>query len=576
MPAWSGTAAVLGAYLALSFLLFAAVWAHPTAVLAGNQEDSGPHVFFVDWPAYALGHGHNPLLSTWVGAPHGINLGWNTPVFVQSLLAWPITALAGPVVAFNLVITLGPALTAFVSFLAIRRYVPNRVAAAAGGLLVGFSPYLIAHAAAGHANQVTAAGAPLLLLILDSLLVRQRARAWLLGLALGAVAALIVYSGVEEVLSGAVVMAAVGLAVLAAVAPASLRTVMAGRMRRRLAQALLVAVPTFLLLAGPFLWYQFLGPQHLAGAVRPTNRYVTDLANLVVPTHIQAVAPAATAGMAAHFSGNLGEAVGYLGLPLILALVAVTVSQWRRLVVRWAALTALVAVVLSLGPTLHVAGHDTRVSLPWRLMARLPLFDNAEAVRYMLFAFLLAGLLVAIGVEALMRERDRHTRAGGVALLALSAVALAPALPLASRPTAIPAFFTSAAVQKIAPGSVAYLLPSVKPDTLLWQAVAGLRFRMVGGWYLGPDERGHVRQGPLPTRLSNAVGDIEASGDIFVATPADLTAYRSELHSDGVQSIIVTPYEPYETAVARFFSMVTGTPPQDDRAGTLYWTGLHL
>jgi len=573
-PAWAPTAAVLFAYLGLAFALFAPVWAHPSTTLIGNQFDSGPHTWFVAWPSFALGHRANPLLSAWIGAPQGANMAWNAAAFVQSLAVWPVAALAGPVVAFNLVMTLGPALTAFFSHLVLRRWVSSPVAAAAGGLLVGFSPYLIAHEAAGHANLVTAFPVPLTLLLLDSLLVRQRRSPWLLGGLLGLLAAVQVYAADEEVVAGAAMLTVAGLAILAAVAPAGLRAAIAPRMWRRLLRGLVVAVPVCLALAAPLLWMQFAGPQHLVGAVRPSNRYVTDLANLVVPTRIQAVAPAAATAVSDHFSGNLGEAAGYLGLPLIAALLAVTAWQWRRLVVRWAACLALVAMVLSLGPTLHVAGHDTRISLPWRVLDHLPLYGSALTARFMLYAFLLCGVLVAAGVEALIRERRRSVQAAGAALLALSALALAPALPLASRPTATPAFFTSAAVRSIPPDSVAYLLPLHSPEPMLWQAISGMRFRMVGGWYLGPDATGHVRNGPAPTPLSDALTDIENTGTLTTPSPAHLALYRQELRRDHVQSIILTSYEPHAPVVAEFLQDLTGTPPHDDAHGTLYWTNL--
>lgn len=568
------TAAVLLLYVGLAFVLAAPVWAHPQSTLLGNQVDSSPHVWFLAWPAWALGHGQNPLFTPLLGAPTGSNIAWNTPVFALALPLWPITALAGPVVTFNLVLTLGPALTAFATYLALRRYVAgSRLAALAGGLLAGFSPYLLAHQAAGHSNQVTAATAPLLLLLFDSLLVRQRRSPWLLGVALGALAAVQAYI-TEELLAGEVLMAATGLVVLAAVTPSSLRLLTWRRAARRLAQALLAAVPLFFLITGPLLWMQFFGPQHIDGAVRASNLYVTDAANLVVPTSIQALTPSRAVSLSHAFTGNLGEWGGYLGIPLIAAAVGVTVWQWRRVVVRWAACMAVIAVVLSLGPTLHVAGHVTRIPLPWRVLGHFPLLNSALPARLMLYAFLACALLVAVGIEQLVRQGKWRIRAIGAAVAALVVASLFPALPMAARPTAVPAFFTSASVRSIPDGSTAYILPSVNPETMLWQTVSGMRFRMLGGWYLGPDAQGHVHDGPPPTLLSDAVADVETTGHVSTLTLAQLATYRAELRHDAVQSIVVTPNERNASTVVQFFQEVTGTPPQSDGAGTHYWTGL--
>ena len=574
-PGWVPVAAVLTAYLGLAFALFAPVWAHANAVLIGNQVDSSPHTWFVAWAPFALSHGQNPLSSSWLGAPNGANIAWNTPVFLLGVATWPVSALAGPVVAFNLVMALGPALTAFFTYLALRRYVGSVWAAAAGGLLAGFSPYILAHDAAGHSNQVTAMSAPLLFLLLDSLVVRRRWSPWLLGLLLGLLAAGQVYV-TEEMLAGEAVMAVGGLLLLAALAGPTLRQRMVGSGLRRLGVALLAAVPVLLLLTAPLLWTQFFGPQHLTGQVRAANKYVTDLANFVVPTRLQALAPSRAVSLSSGFTGNLGEWAGYVGIPLIVAGLAVTVWQWRRIVVRWAFAMALLAAVLSLGPSLHVAGRVTHIPLPWRVLGHFPLLNSALPARLTLYMFLAVALLVAVGLDALLR-RPRPLGVGVAGILAgLTALTLAPALPLASRPTAVPAFFISAAVRAIPPGSTAYILPSVNPEVMLWQVASNWRFRMVGGWYLGPDAHGHVHDGPAPNPLSDTVAAIERTGILPPPDPALLTTYRAQLHNDGVTSIIVTPNEPHADAVAEFFQEVTETPPASDGAGTTYWTGISI
>jgi hypothetical protein len=573
--AWLPSALVLLVQVGLAFALFAPAWAHPGGVLVGNQIDSGPHTWELNWTPFALSHGHNPLVSDWIGAPHGVNLAWSTPVALPGLLLWPVIALAGPVVAFNLLITLGPALTAFAGHVVLRRMVDSRLAAAAGGTLLGFSPYVLAHAAAGHSNLVSVATVPLLLLLLDEVVVRQRRSPLRLGVLLGALAAAQAYLA-EEVLATEAVAAVAGLAVLWVVAGPQLRAVMARRSLRRLVQTVAVAAPVFLLVAGPLLWTQFLGPQHISGSIQPRGRYVVDLANLLVPTRLQAVAPAAATNLSDAFTGNLGEWTGYIGLPLLAFGAAITWWQRRRLAVRWAAGMAVVMTLLALGPKLHVAGHETPLSLPWRLLGHLPLLDNVLTARMTVYVFLAFAVLLACGVDALLRERRRALQAGGAALLALSAVALAPALPFPTRAAAAPAFFTSDAVRALPEGSVALVLPEVNQDAMLWQVLAGMRYRSVGGWFLGPDAQGHVQNGPVATPLSRAVADVEASGDILFLSPDDVARYRAELRADQVQTIVVTAAEPNAATVVQFFQRVTGTPPHDDGAGTLSWTGLRF
>jgi len=575
-PGWLPSAAVLLVQVGLAFALFAPAWAHATSTLVGNQIDSGPHAWQLHWTSFALSHGSSPLTTDWLGYPHGVNLAWSTPVLIPGLLLWPVEALAGPIVSFDLWMTLAPALTAFAAYLVLRRLVPgSRLAAALGGTLFGFSPYVLAHESAGHDNLVLLAGVPLLVLLVDELVVRQRLSPARLGLLLGGLAAVQAYLA-EEVLATEAIAAACGLAVLWLVTGSALRTALTRRALRRLGQALLVAAPVFALVAGPLLWTQFLGPQHISGSIQPRGRYVTDLANLVVPTRLQAVAPAAATSLSDRFTGNLGEWNGYVGLPLLALCAAVAWWQRRRVLVRWAAAMAVVATGLSLGPTLHVAGHDTHLSLPWRVLGHLPLLDNVLPSRMMGFTFLALGIVLACGVAALTADpRRRSLRAAATAaLVALSAVALAPALPFPTRVATVPAFFTGAAVRQIPEGAVAYVLPALQQDTNLWQLQSGMRFRMLGGWFLGPDAHGHVQQGPVSTPLTRAVADVEASGDVILVDPQLIAAYRAELRRDRVDAVVVTPYEPNAQAVVQFFQILANTPPHDDGAGTFYWTGL--
>jgi hypothetical protein len=570
LPPWLPVVAVLLAHLALAFALFAPAWAHPTTTLIGDQLDSAPHAWLLAWPGYAIAHGHNPLFSDWIGAPTGANLAWSAQVTLPGLASSPIRAVSGPVVAFNLVMTLGPALTAFTAYLLARRFGLSHLAAALGSLVAGFTPYVTSHAAAGHANLVTVLGVPLLALLLDSIVVRQGRAPWLLGALLGLLAAAQAYTA-EEVLATEAIAACVGLAALALVAGRVQRDLHVRRAARRLLRALAVAAPVALVLIAPLLWMQFLGPQRITGALQPQGVYVTDLANLVVPTQVQAIAPDRAQQVAAGFSGNSGEWSGYVGLPLLVLAGAVAVWQRHRLLVRWAAITAAAMAVLSLGPRLHIAGHVTAIPLPWRAVSGLPLLDSVLPGRLMLYVFVLLALLLAVFVDAL-RSHGIVVTAAGAALLTLVAISLAPRLPFPTQEPDVPRFFTTAAVQHIPDGATALILPSVTQQAMLWQAEAGMRFRMVGGWFFAPDAQGHVHDGPPSTPLSDAVTAIEAGAPQGPPLNDDTrNAYRDQLRRDGVTAIVVTPQEPNHAAVVEFFTQLAGTPPLSDGAGTDYW-----
>jgi hypothetical protein len=107
---------------------------------------------------------------------------------------------------------------------------------------------------------------------------------------------------------------------------------------------------------------------------------------------------------------------------------------------------------------------------------------------------------------------------------------------------------------------------------MLWQAQAGMRFRLMGGWFYAPDASGHVHDGPLPTLLDDAVKLIEDGAPQGPPMNADVASiYRGVLQQHHVRAIVVTPEEPHRQAVIEFFTTLTGTAPIDDGRGTAYW-----
>jgi hypothetical protein len=569
---WLPATLVLCAYVAFAVLVFSTAWRHPTTRFVGAEFDSSPHAWFLSWVPFALGHGDNPLRSDWIGAPGGVNLTWSTSVTLPGLVMSPVSLLAGPVVAYNLLATLGLTLTAFTAYLLGRRLALSHLAAAIAGAFTGFSPYMLAHTTGGHANLVSVAGVPLLGLLLHDLLVRRHRPPLLLGVLLGLLAAAQLYTA-EEVLATEAVVAALGIVVLAAVAGREQVRQHWREATRRLATALGLALPVFAVFAFPLISTQFFSGAHAVGPIWPPGTYVTDLANLLVPSGVEEVAPSAALQLSEKFTGSIAEWGGYVGVPLLALALVVAGWRWRSALVRWAAAMAVLTGVLSLGPRLHLNGHSTWIVLPWRLLGNLPVLEHVLPARLTLYMFIALGLLAGVFVDAVRQQRRAAVRAVGGALLVLCAVTQCPRIPFPTRATETPAFFTGDAVKALPEGAVALLEPGVRHNAMLWQAQAHWRFRMVGGWYFVPDAKGHMGYGPDPTPLSDAVAKLE-QGDTTPPTADQLRRYRDELRRDKVRSIVVLPEQPNRAAVVEFFRNLTQADPREDGQGTTYWVGL--
>lgn len=557
-----------GIYLGAALLLLLPVWLDPVGRWAGGSGDAEQATWFLAWTPHAIAHGWNPLTSTALNAPAGVNLAWDMLMPLPGLLLAPVTLTLGPLVSYNLLVTIGLALCGVSAQAAIRRHVASPIAALVGGALYAFGPFA-AGQIAGHPNLIAAAALlPLVLIAVERIVAAEvsalRGGSWLGALA---VADLLVW---EEALATTALAGAVLLGVLATLRPESTRAA-----ARRLGAALGIAAAVAAPVALPFLAQQFLGAGAVHGSIQARGYFVTDLLNPLIPTRTALVSPGALASVSDSFTGNVLENDAYLGLPLILISCWVARRWWADLTVRAATLTGVGLLVLSLGPSLHVAGHDTGIPLPWRLVQALPLAGEMLPSRLGQHVDLAAALLLAVFVDrAVVSGGPRARRAP--ALLALAAgVLLLPLLPYPTTPSSTPAFFTSASVHRIPEGSTALVLPySHDPwssSAMLWQAEAGMRFTMPEGYFIGPGDGGRALPGPRPTELSADLLTIESGGAAPRLDGATRTRLLGQLRAWGVSTVLVGPMSHADAEVA-FVRDLLGLAPQTAGDVAVWWS----
>lgn len=559
-----------------------------TSSLPGcNCGDQAQEVWFLRWPLYAVTHGQNPFFSTWMNYPKGVNLAINTTAPLLGLVTAPLQLTIGTVATFTALLVLSFTASALSMCLAIRHWVRSWPAAFAGGLLYGFSPYMIGQGL-GHVFLVAVFIPPIVLVLLDEIVVTQRRSARRDGLLLGALL-VAQYLISPEILAMTVVMAVLGIALLAlarrrtvhAHAPHVLRTV-------GYSAALCVAA-----LAYP-LWMSLRGPQHVHGPPHPLRGlalFPGDLLGPVLPTSNQLLAP-----MVAKFHGdvlvgqNPGENGMYLGLPLI-AVLAVLARRYRRdrTLVFFSAM-AVVAAILALGGHLVVAGRDTGVPLPFDALGGIPLLQDILAVRFSLFMQMFAAAALAVGLDRLItsargsRWRLLATSFHAPGLVVPAAVALAallplvPDLPYPSTATSTPSFFTSAAVDRIPPGSAVLTYPyPLVPDAewnMTFQVDAGMRFKLIGGDAFVPGPHGTSISKPTSLRptvvermFTDAYTSLFARGALganSARTPpidrATVAALETFLHRYHVSTVVADDLGTSPQTVVRYVSAALGPP----------------
>src|SRR6266851_3564958 len=525
---------LLGIYGLLALGLFAATWADPFSHVIGDGPDPPVFIWYLRWVPFALSHGLNPLLTSYLDFPDGINLMWQTSVPLLGLLLAPVTLTLGPIFAYNLLMTASMALGAWCGFLAFRRHVMRPWAAATGGLLFGFSPYVLGQSL-GHPHVGVVFICPLMLIAFEEAVVRQRRSPWRLGAMVGALAAAQLLIS-EEMLLTQMLLAAMALAILIRLRPDNVR------MRAAYVLKVLgVAAGILTLVAAWPLSTQFFGPQAVLGTLPASNVFVTDVAGLLLPTSLQAIAPSALTAVTDRFSGSQYEAGTFIGLPLLALLVLAVMRHWRAPVVQVASMLAALAIALSLGVTFHLDGVTTGIP---------------------------AGLLVAVLVDRWNFASRRQTMAAGaVAVLAL--LSLLPRIPFVTSPTNVPAYFSAGAVSPLPTDSVALVVPyahQFESRAMLWQLSADLRFKMPEGYANRPGPA----LDPAPTMLGHDLMAMQQGARAPDVSATYRAAALAELRRWQVKAVVLGPMAD-EDRMLEFLTAIMGTTPTQN-GGVYLWS----
>jgi hypothetical protein len=583
-----------GLYLVTSIGLWWHVWSSgPSTVMTCDCTDAGRMVWYLEWSAFALAHGHQLLYSNWLFHPVGFNLLSDTSAPAIGVVMSPVTLLFGPVTAINVASTVIPALTALSMFWLLQRWVRWSPAAFVGGLAYGFSAAVIVQLMFGWLNLACMALLPLMVACVDELYIRQRHRPVRVGVALAVLMTVEFFVSTEMVLIVSV-SGVTATALLVGYAWVHDRQELGRRGRHALTGVGTAVAVTAILLAYP-VWFFLAGPAHLTGMLWSTNvpgNLGNSISNLW--SHLGQWGPISSRALAQEaralggYRGPAGPSSSYLGVGL-LGVVGVGTLLWRsdRRLWCFGALGIITAAF-----SLRVGGDRWG---PWSLVYHLPLVENVVQSRFVSVFGLCATAMVAIIVDrsrsasrAWLIDRGRRPRSGGrrwtpraagigssalasaVALVALVPVVavLSPNLPVAVQPVTVPRWFQTTA-DRLPQGQVLLTYPFATADSqasIPWQAIGGMPYKMAGGG--GPS-------GTVARAGANAVGFTvlrEASVPLLAAptlSAVSLEAVREAMTNWGVTMVVVPAdagLPPFQVARGTgygvaFFTAVLGSAP---------------
>ncbi len=485
---------ILCCYLAGAVAVTWRLWADPAGqAQIGDTADVNLFAWFMHYDAVAVVHGHLPaLITTAMNAPRGINLMWNTSLLLPGILLAPVTVLAGPQVSLTILLTLGIAGSAAALFWVLRRWGASLSAAALGGAVYGFSPALL-NSGIGHYHLQFAVLPPL---IIDAALriITGRGSVVRTGIWLGLLAAAQIFTG-EELLADSALTILLLVVVLAASYPHSV----AARVRD-VASGLGISAAVALLICGYALWVQFFGPltehNHPTGPDPITNQF----SFFVSPSGDVLLHTPGSAAAAAAYSRGLPEYLGYLGWPLLVALVVAMIRYWRDPRIRTAAVCWLALEVLSLGGgTMHSGWLEyPGFLLPFHWLQGSPVLSQVLPDRLSILADGAATAVIAFSLDrwrsATRPQARAWLRAVPASVAVLAVVPLIP-LPYQTAPVAAtPAGWQAAFARlRLAPDARVLVIPVALQrltEVLRWQADTGYPGSMIGGYFVGPDKTG--------------------------------------------------------------------------------------
>jgi hypothetical protein len=390
---WRARAIVVVLYVALAFVFTLPNSIHPTQVLLGRGGDNYLHAWFLWEFARAVVHGQNPFHTTLILYPIGANLAWATTDILGQIMAVPFSLLLGPILTYNLILILQLALGAFFARLLCQRVCGDPAAATIGGMIFGFSPFLLAHAW-GHLSLVTTFPLPVYVLLLGRLLDKKEP-SWKDGAFLGLGLALIALANYEY----ALIFSFFTLLILAIdLGGAGLPLL------KRVWRPLLTSAVVFLFCLAPIVLMMLkdFGVTKPASLENATS-FSADVLSFFVPSLQQSLFGNYVRRLPEHFFVGPGgiEGVEFIGLAAgIFAVIGCWVARGNQR--RWAGRAMVAGVVfalLSLGPMVHILGRSSSLVAPAAPLYKLGVMRFLrEPGRFSIVTMLCVSLLASVGI----------------------------------------------------------------------------------------------------------------------------------------------------------------------------------
>jgi hypothetical protein len=533
-------------YLAIAIaLLDRGLVGHPGYYI-GRDTDPPQTMWFFNWWRYSIAHRLNPFFTDLVWAPLGINLSWTTFVPLPAFVSMPLQVTIGEPATYNVMITLALPLAAFSAFLLCRRVTGGFWPSLVGGYIFGFSSYMLGQVLA-HLDLVSVFPAPLIALVaLKRLNGEISARRF--SILLGALVT-IQFLCFPEIFATVTIVGGFALVLALVIFDRDVRKRLVGLIPPAIAGYLIATA-----LLSPYLYYLLAKGFPHAPIWGPAS-YSADLLAFVVPAEFQMLGTArAMRNLCRLFQREIFENGAYLGLGIIVFIEIFRRRFWREPVGKFLIVMLTVLVIAAMGPILQIAGKQG-FYLPWALIGRIPILSIALPVRFMMYVFLIVAVMVAMWLAA---ASAAPLTKFAMAAIIVASIAPNPHTSFWLSPLDIPTFFTDGSYAKeLEPREIVLPLPwGQRGNSMYWQMLSGMYFRMAGGWTgIAPFEFTRM---PVANYFYGGI-DLPEAGD-------QLKAYIARF---GVQAIVADPNEANFDSFQQTFSSL-GVAGQNEKGVWIY------
>ena len=371
------TITAIALYAAIPLLFLWGIHGHiTTTMIAAPGPDPKQWPWFLAWWPYAINHWTNPFYTHAIWNPNGETIAWATSTPLLAILIAPITALAKPIAAYNIMTmaTMAANATAARNLTIATGTPPGRSTLA--GLLIAYSPFFMAELM-GRPNIFTMWPT----LTMAALYIQHARRQipptryrWDMAIMATAQAYICIETMVTTCLIGA----------LSIITAYIIHPPTRNRIRQTIkhtAQAAAITTAATL----PLVITMLLAPHNHHPFFRP-EWASADLTSFIIPSPLTWLGGRALQLLTIQDKCIMWEQDAYIGIPLLAITTYLIIRCRHTATARIGTLTITIPAILSLGPTLEILGSNTHITMPFSILLHIPLLQQITPTRLTMYS----------------------------------------------------------------------------------------------------------------------------------------------------------------------------------------------